>query len=162
VTVVHTARHARTDLFPVTKSAIALLGPICGYHGAKQYARPHVLTYVIFCFVNLTWRTAVFLVATSVPSQVLVRVSHPPHTASPIAHTPTDVSFISISGVPHDFSGGVHHALIRDVLPDPKILLGRRPARAASHGTRAREGGLLVKRFGQRTFVSGTFDTFGT
>mmetsp|Transcript_9131 Transcript_9131/g.30432 ORF Transcript_9131/g.30432 Transcript_9131/m.30432 type:complete len:237 (+) Transcript_9131:226-936(+) len=52
-------------------AAIALLGPICGYHGAKQYARPHVLTYVIFCFVNLTWRTAVFLVATSVPSQVL-------------------------------------------------------------------------------------------
>ena len=52
-------------------AAIALLGPICGYHGARMYMKPHTLTYVIFCFVNLIWRTAVFITATTVASQVL-------------------------------------------------------------------------------------------
>merc|ERR1719337_365410 len=45
-------------------AAVALLGPICGYHGAKNYVRAQTLTYVVFCFVNLCWRTAVFIMAT--------------------------------------------------------------------------------------------------
>ena len=52
-------------------AAVALLGPVCGYHGAKNYVRAHALTYVVFCFVNLCWRTAVFIMASTVAAQVL-------------------------------------------------------------------------------------------
>ena len=52
-------------------AAVALLGPVCGYHGAKNYVRAHTLTYVVFCFVNLCWRTAVFIMASTVAAQVL-------------------------------------------------------------------------------------------
>ena len=52
-------------------AAVALLGPICGYHGARAYMRPHTLPYVIFCFINLCWRTAVFIMSSTVASQVL-------------------------------------------------------------------------------------------
>ena len=52
-------------------AAVALLGPVCGYHGAKNYVRTQTLMYVVFCFVNLSWRTAVFVMARSVTSQIL-------------------------------------------------------------------------------------------
>ena len=52
-------------------AAVALLGRVCrGYHGAKNYVRAHTLTYVVFCFVNLCWRTAVFIMASTVAAQV--------------------------------------------------------------------------------------------
>lgn len=39
--------------------AFAIIGPICGYYGAKNYQRQHTLCYIVFCFINLTWRLAV-------------------------------------------------------------------------------------------------------
>ena len=33
--------------------------------------RAHTLTYVVFCFVNLCWRTAAFIMANTVAAQIL-------------------------------------------------------------------------------------------
>ena len=51
--------------------AFAVIGPVCGYYGAKNYQRNHILCYVIFCFVNMIWRLYVFIMAQSVTAQIL-------------------------------------------------------------------------------------------
>jgi hypothetical protein len=52
--------------------AIAIIGPLCGFYGAKNYLRGPTLAYVVFCFLALIWRMAVFLMPNmSVGTQVL-------------------------------------------------------------------------------------------
>lgn len=52
-------------------TAFAVIGPICGYYGAKKYQRNHILCYVVFCFINMCWRLAVFIMAESLTAQIL-------------------------------------------------------------------------------------------
>ena len=51
-------------------TAFAVVGPICGYYGAKNYQRNPIMCYLVFCFLNMAWRLAVFVMATSVTSQI--------------------------------------------------------------------------------------------
>lgn len=52
-------------------AAFAVIGPLCGYYGAKNYQRPYVACYILFCIINTAWRLAVFIFARSLLSQVI-------------------------------------------------------------------------------------------
>ena len=52
-------------------TAFAVIGPICGYYGAKNYQRNHTLCYLVFCCLNTVWRLVLFIMAESVTAQIL-------------------------------------------------------------------------------------------
>mmetsp|Transcript_14916 Transcript_14916/g.64552 ORF Transcript_14916/g.64552 Transcript_14916/m.64552 type:complete len:277 (+) Transcript_14916:222-1052(+) len=54
-----------------TWAIFAVVGPICGYYGAKHYHTGNTLIYLTFCFLNLIMRCALLVMSRGAASIVL-------------------------------------------------------------------------------------------
>ena len=50
---------------------LAILGPIMGYVGAKNYSPGYTIVYFVFTLLNLVWKVAIFIINTDLFTRVL-------------------------------------------------------------------------------------------
>lgn len=56
-------------------TALMIVGPLCGFVGARMYSPRGVAAYVVFCTLNIVWKGVGFIYANDVTARVLTLIS---------------------------------------------------------------------------------------
>ena len=56
-------------------TALMIVGPLCGFVGARTYSPRGVAAYVVFCTLNIVWKGVGFIYANDVTARVLTLIS---------------------------------------------------------------------------------------